>query len=71
MTQGARWLVLTKEGRRVLLACYGILALTSVVTYWIVRGPGYALGQAAILGFAPLWARYCLRRPWPDDATAP
>ena len=64
MGDRARWLLLTREGRRVLLVSYAVLALVSVVTYWITRGPGYSLGQVAILGVATVWAAFCLRRAW-------
>ncbi len=60
--QRGRWLLLTAEGRRVLLVVYLAAALVSVVTYGILHSLGYAVGQVIVLGFAPLWARWCLRR---------
>jgi hypothetical protein len=62
MGELGRWLLLTAEGRRVLLVAYLVAALVSIVTYGVTHSPGYAVGQAAVLGFAPLWARWCLRR---------
>ncbi len=62
MGERGSWLLLTAEGRRVLLGAYLAAALVSIVTYGITHGPGYAVGQAVVLGFAPLWARWCLRR---------
>jgi len=62
MGERARWLLLTAEGRRVLLAIYLTAAAVSVVVYGVVRSPAYGAGQVVVLGFAPLWARWCLRR---------
>ena len=62
MGELGRRLVLTAEGRRVLLGAYLAAALSSIVTYWITHSPAYAVGQAVVLGFALLWARWCLRR---------
>ena len=62
MGELGRRLVLSAEGRRVLLGAYLAAALVSIVTYLITHSPGYAVGQAVILGFAPLWARWCVRR---------
>lgn len=62
MGDRARWLLLTAEGRRVLLGAYLAAAAVSVATYWVVRSPAYGVSQVVVLGFAPLWARWCLRR---------
>jgi hypothetical protein len=62
MGELGRRLLLTPEGHRVLLAAYLAAALVSIVTYGITHSLGYAAGQAALLGFAPLWVRWCLRR---------
>jgi hypothetical protein len=58
----ARWFLLTPEGRRALVVVYLAAGAASVVVHWYLRSFGYALGLAAIIGFAPLWARWCLRR---------
>jgi hypothetical protein len=52
VTDRARWLLLTHEGRVVLLGIYAAAALASVVTYAIVRSPGYAVGQAVVFALA-------------------
>jgi hypothetical protein len=68
MGDRVRWLLLTPEGRRALLAIYCAAGVVSFVTYWIMRGPGYAIGQAIVIAIGPIWLTYCLRRPWPDAA---
>jgi hypothetical protein len=62
MGELGRRLLLTPEGRRVLLAAYLAASLVSIVTYGVTHSLGYAAGQALVLGFAPLWVRWCLRR---------
>jgi hypothetical protein len=62
MGDRGRWLLLTPEGRRVLVAAYVVAALVSIVTYGIVRSPAYALGQAVVFSLAAFWTRWCLRR---------
>ena len=62
MANGARWLLLTHEGRIALAVVYSIAATSSIVTYTIVRSPLYGVGQFAITSFGLLWARWCLRR---------
>jgi hypothetical protein len=64
MGDRARWLLLTAEGRRVLIAAYVAAALVSIVTYGIVRSPAYAVGQAVVFTLAAVWTRWCLRRGW-------
>jgi hypothetical protein len=44
----ARWLLLTHEGRSILLGCYVAAAVASIVAYAIVRSPGYAIGQTVV-----------------------
>ena len=62
MTDRARWLLLTHEGRIVVAVVYSIAATVSIVTYTIMRSPLYGLGQLALTSFGLLWARWCLRR---------
>jgi len=51
----------------VLVALYLTAGAVSVVTYAVMRGPLYALGQAAVLAFGLFWVRWCLQRPWPGQ----
>ncbi|HWS47580.1 MAG TPA: hypothetical protein VN636_17095 [Acidimicrobiia bacterium] len=67
MADRARWLLLTHQGRMVLVALYLTAGAVSVVTYAVMRGPLYALGQAAVLAFGLFWVRWCLQRPWPGQ----
>ncbi len=62
MRAALTWLIDTDDGRRVLLIAYSVAAFISVTTYVVVRSPSYALSIAAPLAFAPLWARWCVRR---------
>jgi hypothetical protein len=62
VTDRARWLLLTHQGRIVLAVVYSIAATISIVTYTIMRSPLYGLGQFAVTSFGLLWARWCLRR---------
>ncbi len=62
MGELGRRLLLTTEGRCILVVVYFAAALVSIVTYGVTHSPGYAVGQAVVLGFAPLWTRWCLRR---------
>jgi hypothetical protein len=62
MGEPGRRLLLTAEGRRQLLVAYLVAALVSIVIYGVTHSPGYAVGQAVVFVFAPLWARWCLRR---------
>ena len=62
VTDRARWLLLTHEGRIVVAVVYSIAATVSIVTYTIMRSPLYGLGQLAVTSFGLLWARWCLRR---------
>ena len=45
-----------------LVVVYLAAGAASVVVHWKLRSPAYALGLAAIIGSAPLWARWCLRQ---------
>jgi hypothetical protein len=58
----ARWFLLTPDGRRALVVAYLAAGAASVATHWTLRTATYALGLAALIVFAPLWARWCLRR---------
>ncbi len=57
-----RALLLTHRGRVTIFVTYVVFATSSVVVYAFWRGPLYALGQAAILGFGGFWVVWCLRR---------
>jgi hypothetical protein len=62
VTDRARSLLLTHQGRITLAIVYSIAATVSIVTYTIVRSPLYGLGQFAVTSFGLPWARWCLRR---------
>jgi hypothetical protein len=62
VTDRARWLLLTHQGRIALAVVYSIAAAVSVVTYTIMRSPLYGLGQLVLTSFGLLWARWCLQR---------
>ena len=62
MRDRVAWLLFTPPGRRLLVTIYVVGACVSVVTYGFVRSPVYAAVQAVVLGVAPLWIRWCLRR---------
>jgi hypothetical protein len=55
-------LLFTTEGRRVLLALYGVAGVITVVVYWVMRSPVYGLAQGGIIAAAALWVRWCLGR---------
>jgi hypothetical protein len=59
----ARWLLLTREGRRALTVAYIVAGVFSVVVYVITQSLLYALVMASIIAFGLWWARFCLRRP--------
>jgi hypothetical protein len=59
----ARWLLLTREGRRALTIAYVMLGVFSVVAYVFTESILYALVMAGIMVFGLWWARFCLRRP--------
>jgi hypothetical protein len=59
----ARWLLLTREGRRALTIAYVVLGVFSVVAYVFTESILYALVMGSIMVFGLWWARFCLRRP--------
>jgi hypothetical protein len=62
MADRARALLLTHQGRLVLVVVYCIAAVISIVTYTVMRSPLYGLGQLGLTGFGLFWARWCLQR---------
>jgi hypothetical protein len=59
-----RWLLLTHQGRVTLAFVYCVASVITIVTYTILHGPLYGLGQLALTGFGLFWARWCLQRPY-------
>ena len=62
MNSFGHWLLFSRDGQRTLVIVYAVLALASIVTYSIMRGPWYGLGQVALFGFAAWWTYFCLHR---------
>lgn len=58
------WLLLSPEGRRLLLIVYFVAAGVSIVAYAFIHSLAYAGGQILLFGGAFLWGRWCLQRPW-------
>jgi hypothetical protein len=59
----ARWLLLTREGRRALVIAYIAFGAFSIAVYLVTETVAYAVGMAALMAFGLWWARFCLRRP--------
>jgi hypothetical protein len=59
----ARWLLLTRDGRRALVIAYVAFGVFSIAVYLVTESVAYAVGMAGLMAFGLWWARFCLRRP--------